>query len=199
MEGNMKMKTFKSYVKNIAFFLIFLFQEHLSRIKIYIRHILKITLYELWKDIQLNISYFHPFGCECFILNIMENLGKFDPKLDKGTFLRYSNASKYTKNLIIEESMHVKFNGSKPNNEFLELNDFITNLNLKDLQTLSKEPVALVSKVEPKSIDNVLIDEGWIKAKLVSLPKEKSNIGIDFIETFAPIAKREVICILLLF
>ncbi|RDX89466.1 hypothetical protein CR513_28810, partial [Mucuna pruriens] len=39
-----------------------------------------------------NISYFHPFGCECFILNTKDNLGMFDPKSIKR--LCYSNVSK---------------------------------------------------------------------------------------------------------
>ncbi|RDX81574.1 hypothetical protein CR513_37725, partial [Mucuna pruriens] len=35
-----------------------------------------------YKGRQPNISHFHPFGCEFFILNTKNNLGKFDPKLD---------------------------------------------------------------------------------------------------------------------
>ena len=30
------------------------------------------------------------FGCQCFILNTKENLGKFDSKCDNGTLLGYS-------------------------------------------------------------------------------------------------------------
>ena len=33
-----------------------------------------------------NISYFHPFGCKCFILNTKDNLRKFDSKSDNGIF-----------------------------------------------------------------------------------------------------------------
>ena len=45
-----------------------------------IRPIMGKTPYELWKNRKPNISYFHPFGCEYFMLNIKENLGKFDSK-----------------------------------------------------------------------------------------------------------------------
>ena len=46
--------------------------------KIYIKPTLKKTHYELWKGQKPNISYFHPFGCRCFILNTKDNLGEFD-------------------------------------------------------------------------------------------------------------------------
>ena len=36
--------------------------------------------YELWKGRWLIISYFHPFGCQCFILNTKDNLGNFNSK-----------------------------------------------------------------------------------------------------------------------
>ncbi|RDX90269.1 hypothetical protein CR513_27897, partial [Mucuna pruriens] len=42
--------------------------------------LVEVTHYELWKGRQPNISYFHHFGYECFILNTKDNLGKFDPK-----------------------------------------------------------------------------------------------------------------------
>lgn len=34
-----------------------------------IRPILKKIPYELWKSKRPNISYFHPFGCKCFVHN----------------------------------------------------------------------------------------------------------------------------------
>ena len=49
--------------------------------KAMIRPILKKTPYELFRERKLNISYFHPFGCKCFVLNNgKDNLGKFDAK-----------------------------------------------------------------------------------------------------------------------
>ncbi|RDX66932.1 hypothetical protein CR513_54251, partial [Mucuna pruriens] len=62
--------------------------------RICIKPILKKTIYELWKGRQPNISYFHSFKCEFFILNTKDNLGKFDPKSNKGTFIGYSIVSK---------------------------------------------------------------------------------------------------------
>ena len=37
--------------------------------RVLIRPILEKTPYELWKGKKPNISYFHAFGCKCFILN----------------------------------------------------------------------------------------------------------------------------------
>jgi len=56
--------------------------------RVLIRPLLKKTPYELWKGKKPNISYFHAFGCKCFILNNgKEQLGKFDAKSDEGFFL----------------------------------------------------------------------------------------------------------------
>ncbi|KAH0773745.1 hypothetical protein KY290_010882 [Solanum tuberosum] len=52
--------------------------------KCLIRPILKKTPYELWRGKKSYISYFHPFGCKCFIHNNgKNNLGKYDPRSDK--------------------------------------------------------------------------------------------------------------------
>ncbi|RDY10720.1 hypothetical protein CR513_04717, partial [Mucuna pruriens] len=93
MKENLKMKSFNNSMKNMEFIIIFLVQELLNIIVIYIRPILKKTPYELWNDRQPNISYFHHFKSDCFILNTKYNLGKFHPKSNKGTF-RYSTMSK---------------------------------------------------------------------------------------------------------
>ena len=79
-----------------------------------LRLILEKTPYELWKNMKPNISYFKVFGCKCFISNTKDNLGKFDAKLDVGTFLGCSTSSKafrvFNKRiLVVEESIHVIF------------------------------------------------------------------------------------------
>lgn len=55
---------------------------------------------------------FHPFGCECFILNTKDQLAKFDSKVDKGIFLGYFDTSKVyrvfnSRIFVVEESIHV--------------------------------------------------------------------------------------------
>jgi len=82
--------------------------------RIYIRPLLNKTAYELFKGRKPNISYFHQFGCTCYILNNKVYLKKFDAKAQKGIFLGYSERSKAYKlynseTLCVEESMQVKF------------------------------------------------------------------------------------------
>lgn len=66
------------------------------------------------------MSYFHQFGCTCYILNNKVYLKKFDAKAKKGIFLGYSKHSKaYVvykyETRMVEESTHVKFNDKEPN------------------------------------------------------------------------------------
>jgi len=105
--------------------------------RIYIRPILKKTPYELWKGCKLNISYFHPFGCQCFILNTKENLEKFDSKSDIVTLLGCSETSKAyrvynSRTLVVEEAIHMKFNDTKPDTEISELEESCADLKLDD-------------------------------------------------------------------
>jgi len=58
--------------------------------RIYITPILEKTVYELFKGRRPNISYFHQFGCTCYILNKKLYVKKFDAKAQRGIFLGYS-------------------------------------------------------------------------------------------------------------
>jgi len=83
------------------------------------------TAYELFKGRKPNISYFHQFGCTCYILNNKVYLKKFDAKTQKGIFLGYSERSKAyrlynSETLYVEESMHVKFDDKEPGDETQE-------------------------------------------------------------------------------
>ena len=83
------------------------------------------------------MSCFHPFGCQCFILNAKDNLGMFDFKCDNGILLGYSKTSKayreyISRTLVLEESIHVKFNDAKPDRKISELDEFIADLRLDD-------------------------------------------------------------------
>ncbi|MGR6722309.1 hypothetical protein, partial [Aeromonas veronii] len=61
------------------------------------------------------LSYFHIFGCKCFIHNNGKSqLRTFQAKADEGIFMGYSTNSKAfrvfnKKTLVIEESIHVVF------------------------------------------------------------------------------------------
>src|SRR5690606_40399250 len=49
--------------------------------------------YEIFKGKTPNLSHINVFGCLCYILNDIENLGKFDANSDVGMFLGYSTNS----------------------------------------------------------------------------------------------------------
>jgi hypothetical protein len=77
------------------------------------------TAYELFKGRRPNISYFHQFGCTCYILNNKLYLKKFDANAQRGIFLGYSERSKAyrvynSETLCVEELMHVKFDDKEP-------------------------------------------------------------------------------------
>lgn len=83
--------------------------------RILLHPILNKTPYELWKGRKSNISYFHPFGCKCTILNTNDSLDKFESKVFLGFLLGYSTSSKAyrvynSSSKTVEESIHVRFN-----------------------------------------------------------------------------------------
>nr|KAJ0227304.1 hypothetical protein LSAT_V11C100050010 [Lactuca sativa] len=79
-----------------------------------IHRIHKKTPYEMLKDRKPDVSFFHVFGCICYILNQRDPRSKFEPKADKCIFVGYSSISKafrvfHVNRQCIEESIHVKF------------------------------------------------------------------------------------------
>lgn len=117
LKDNSILKHFWAEATNIACYL---------KKRIYVIPTLKMTPYELWKGKKPSISYSHPFGYQCFILNTKDNLGKFDSKCDNGVLFGYSEISKAyrvynSRTLVLEEAIHVKFNNTKPDTKMLEL------------------------------------------------------------------------------
>lgn len=90
----------------------------------------------MWRNRKPNISYFHPFGCVCFMLNTKDNLNKFDSKAQKCFMLGYSERSKgyrvyNAETQCVEESIHVKFDdklGNKKTKLFKNLADIDVDL-----------------------------------------------------------------------
>jgi hypothetical protein len=96
--------------------------------RLYWHRLLKKTPYELLIARKSNISYFHVFGCKCYILRKGTRLSKFQSKCDEGFLLGYSLNSKayrvYNQNSgLVEESYDIKFdetNGSQEEQENLD-------------------------------------------------------------------------------
>lgn len=53
---------------------------------VYVKPGTQTTPYEIWKEETPNLSYFHVFGCVCYILNDKDQLGKFDSRSDEEFF-----------------------------------------------------------------------------------------------------------------
>ena len=107
--------------------------------RVFLRPILKISPYELWKGRKPNISYCHVFGSKCFIFNIKDKLSKFDPNSDARVFLGYSYVSKVyrvynKKTQTIEETIHITFKERKKDEvqRVADLEDEMENLSLND-------------------------------------------------------------------
>lgn len=111
---------------------------------IYIRPILKMTPNKLWKERKPIISYIYPFGCQCFILNTKDNLGKFDSQCDNGTLFAYSETSKAYKvynsrTSVVKEAIHVRFNDTKPDTKTSKLGESFVDISLdKGIGPLTK-------------------------------------------------------------
>ncbi|GJX16505.1 putative ribonuclease H-like domain-containing protein [Tanacetum coccineum] len=78
------------------------------------------TPYELFHDRTPTLSFMRPFGYLVTILNIINHLGKFDGKANKGFFIGYSLNSKAfrvfnSRTRIVEENLHIRFSESTPN------------------------------------------------------------------------------------
>ncbi|GKE23587.1 putative ribonuclease H-like domain-containing protein, partial [Tanacetum coccineum] len=83
------------------------------------------TPYELFRVIKPTLNCMRPFGCHVTILNILDNLGKFDGKGDEGFFVGYSLSSKAykvynTRTRRVEENSHIGF---LKNKHMIEGND----------------------------------------------------------------------------
>jgi len=131
--------------------------------RIYIRPIYEKTTYELFKGRRLNISYFHQFGCTCYILINKLYLKKFDAKAQRGIFVGYSERSKAyivynSKTLCVEESMHVKFDDKEPENETPEQNESVVDIQVSE-DTLELDQIAEYEEIQETEITLEAQDE----------------------------------------
>ncbi|GKA29904.1 putative ribonuclease H-like domain-containing protein [Tanacetum coccineum] len=78
------------------------------------------TPYELIRGRTPLIDFMKPFGCLVTILNIRDQLGKFNGKADEGFFIGYSVVSKAMRvfnkrTRIVEETLNIRFLENAPN------------------------------------------------------------------------------------
>ncbi|GJU63323.1 retrovirus-related pol polyprotein from transposon TNT 1-94 [Tanacetum coccineum] len=155
--------------------------------RVSIRRILGKTPYELLRGRKPNLNYFRVFGSKCFVLNTKDYLTKFDPKSYEGVFLGYSQNSKAyiilnKQTMKVEESLNVTFDETPP-----------------PPKTSPLEDDELVEEEAIEVYRNKLDENGVVtrnKARLVAQGYNQQE-GIDYDETYAPVARLESIRILL--
>ena len=131
-----------------------------------IRPIQKKTPYELWNGRKSNISYFHVFGCKCYIHNNeKDNLENFDARSNEGIFLGYATTSKayrvFNKRaLVIEESIHMVFD---------ESNDYHIEKNIDEEENL------LPNKLDKLDINESNVQENKISNETPKDPNLSKN------------------------
>ncbi|KAH9717278.1 hypothetical protein KPL71_021758 [Citrus sinensis] len=173
--------------------------------RVLIRPNLNKTPYELWKDRKPNIGYFKVFGCKCFVLNTKDNLGKFDPKSDvgdpsRGVTTRSSLRNTCEHAAFISQIEPKSFADAENDESWImamqeELNQFERN-NVWELVPNPEHQ----SIIGTKWVFRNKMDESGVvvrnKARLVAQGYNQEE-GIDFDETFAPVARLESIRMLL--
>ncbi|GMI77355.1 hypothetical protein HRI_001404800 [Hibiscus trionum] len=150
--------------------------------RVMIRPILKKTPYEILKSKKPNISYFHPFGCKCFVLNNgKDNLGKFDAKSDEAIFIGYSLTSKAyrvfnKRTLVVEESIHVVFDDNLLPRKDSCNDDDVGIINAFDGGQTSKEDEIPTKEEDTQDPPLEALKDLALEEKEVSYPRELNYV-----------------------
>ncbi|GKB56137.1 retrovirus-related pol polyprotein from transposon TNT 1-94 [Tanacetum coccineum] len=161
------------------------------------------------------LDYFRVFGSKCFILNTKDYLTKFDPKSYEGVFLGYSQNSKpyhLLNNTLgkIKESSTWTFDDetlppSKTSplvDDELDEEEAIRATEKKNLEnvvedeTLEIDEIVNIKESRNHPLENVIGNLNQRTIRLVAQGYNQQE-GIDYDETYAPVARLESIRILL--
>ncbi|KAK2385434.1 putative mitochondrial protein [Trifolium repens] len=146
------------------------------------------TLYELWRERKPTVKHFHVFGSKCYILADREQRRKLDPKSDEGIFLGYStNSRSYrvynSRTKVVMESYNVVVNDVET--------EKVDNV---EYDVGTSGPVLEEHDLGEQSDEKGVITRN--KARMVAQGYTQVE-GLDFEETFAPVARLESIRLLL--
>ncbi|XP_062075335.1 uncharacterized protein LOC133779378 [Humulus lupulus] len=178
------------------------------------------TAYELWKGKTPNLNYLKVFGYTCYIVNDKDYLGKFDSKSDKDD--HDNDKDSFVPALVPHTQVLMPTISSSPSNSsstehtepFKESEDVVIDSTGSEQRKVANEisHLCYLSNFEPKNVKQDLSNEHWVAAMqeellqfqrngvwdLVVRPEGKNIVeGIDFEETFAPVARLESIRLLL--
>ncbi|XP_062099701.1 uncharacterized mitochondrial protein AtMg00820-like [Humulus lupulus] len=140
-----------------------------------------------------NLAYLHVFGCECYILNDREKLGKLDAKSDEGVFLGYSsNSCAYVEPKSAKEAF-------KYEHWIFFMQDELHQFERNKVWTLISRPLG-ANIIGTKWMFRNKTDEvgNFVRNKAILVAQWYTQIeGVDFEETFASVARLESIRLLL--
>ncbi|GJT19773.1 retrovirus-related pol polyprotein from transposon TNT 1-94 [Tanacetum coccineum] len=182
--------------------------------RILIRAILGKTPYELLRGRKPTLDYFRMFGSKCFILNTKDYLTKFDLRSYEGVFLGYSQNSKAyiilnkhtwkikeSLNVTFDET-HLPFKTSPLVDDELDEEEAIRATEKKNLEnviedeTLEINDIVNIKESRNHPLENIIGNLNQRTLRLVAQGYNQQE-GIDYDETYAPVARLESIRILL--
>nr|GEV78481.1 retrovirus-related Pol polyprotein from transposon TNT 1-94 [Tanacetum cinerariifolium] len=170
------------------------------------------TPYELIRGRKPNIHHLYVFGSLCYSTNDRDDLGKMKPKADIGIFIGYSELSRkfriynrQTKKIM--ETIHVKFDELTTMDS--ECHNLEPRTNLLNFQDSSEDSQSVPLKSDLDNLFGPLYKEYYAMSSqevsdnsaVHTLHNENTSSslsiveGIDFEESFAPVARLEALII----
>nr|GEW85040.1 hypothetical protein [Tanacetum cinerariifolium] len=157
------------------------------------------TPYELLHNKLPDLSFLFVFGALCYPTNDSENLEKLQPKADIGIFFGYAQTKKafriYNRQELHEfKRLEVWELVPRPDKVMVITLKWIYKVKLDELGGILKNKARLVARVKLDELGGILKN----KARLVARGYRQEE-GIDFEESFAPVARLEAIRIFLVY